>query len=74
VSSALELVLVRAEAEPQLRGAIIWFPERVIEEFGLTDNEARAIRTGDFTGVDMSEESRVLANRVFDLHDLHSGE
>jgi hypothetical protein len=67
-------VIKRATAEPAFRGLVIWFPEEVIKEYGLKDNEARAVLTGDLSNIDLDEEMLQRALWVFDLHDLHSGE
>jgi hypothetical protein len=67
-------VVRRAAVEPGFRGKLVWFPGKVIDEYGLGDEEASAVRTGDTTGLQLSDEIRELAISVFDLHDLHAGE
>jgi hypothetical protein len=73
-SENFEKVIARAEQEPGFRGKMIWFPEQVCEEYGLVDDEARAVRTGELGGLDLSPDLAKRANYVFDTHDLHSGE
>jgi hypothetical protein len=72
--SKFAAVVARAAAEPGFRGKLIWFPEKVIAEYGLEGEEARAARTADFSRVDMDQATLEKARIVFDLHDLHSGE
>lgn len=53
---------------------MVWFPDKIVAEYELDEAEARAVRTGDYTELDLSDEVRSIANQVFDLHDLHAGE
>ena len=74
VSENFQKVIDRAGAEPGFRGKMIWFPEQVCEEYGLAGEEARAVRTGELSGLDLTPEVATKATNVFDTHDLHSGE
>ena len=67
-------VVVRASQEPGFRGKMVWFPEKIVAEYDLDEAEARALRTGDYSDLPLSDEVRQIANQVFDLHDLHAGE
>lgn len=71
---AFRAVIERARREAAFRGKVIWFPEEVIDAYRLDESEARAIRVGDCSELDLSPEERREAASVFDLHDLHSGE
>jgi hypothetical protein len=71
---AVMAIVERALTDPSFRGALIYFPERVAQEYGLNETEARAISTADLSALDLDDESLAKANIVFDLHDLHSGE
>jgi hypothetical protein len=72
--SAVRAIVERAQSEPSFRGLLIYFPKRVADEYGLTEEEYRAIDAGDVSSLDMDEEAKAKAAIVFDLHDLHSGE
>jgi hypothetical protein len=74
VSENFRKVVDRAGSEPAFRGKMIWFPEQVCEEYGLVADEARAVRTGELSGLDLTPELARKATNVFDTHDLHSGE
>lgn len=67
-------VVTRASQEPGFRGKMVWFPEKIIAEYELDEAEARAVRTGDYSELPLSDEILEIANQVFDLHDLHAGE
>lgn len=67
-------VVMRASQEPGFRGKMVWFPEKIVAEYGLDEAEARAVRTGDYTDLKLPDDVRAIANQVFDLHDLHAGE
>jgi hypothetical protein len=54
---------------------VIWFPDRVIDEYGLTGPEAAALKNGSIASLTITDpELRQKAATVFDLHDLQSGE
>jgi hypothetical protein len=74
VSSGFRDLIARAGSDSGFRGKMVWFPEDACREYGLDGPEAKAVRTGDLSGLDLDEDLAVLANNVFDLHDLHSGE
>lgn len=67
-------VVERAAREPGFRGKLVWFPNKIVDEYQLDEAEAHAVRTGDYSALPLSEDLRQLANQVFDLHDLHAGE
>jgi hypothetical protein len=74
VSTRFADVVVRASQEPGFRGKMVWFPEKIVHEYGLDEVEARALRTGDYTDLNLPDDILQIANQVFDLHDLHAGE
>lgn len=74
VSDNFVKVIDRASVEPGFRGKMIWFPDDVCQEYGLVDAEARAVRTGELSGLELTSELAKKATNVFDTHDLHSGE
>ena len=73
-SARFAAMIERASIEPRFRGALVWFPDRVISEYELEGPEAHAARTLDLTGLELADDVRVKALEVFDLHDLHAGE
>lgn len=72
--SKFAAVVRRAAQEPGFRGKLVWFPEKIINEYELDEAEAHAVRVADYSALPLSEEVRAIANQVFDLHDLHAGE
>lgn len=64
----------RASSDPAFRGRVIWFPDQVCDEYRLAGDEAAAVSKGDVSALSLGGEIGRLAARVFDLHDMYSGE
>jgi hypothetical protein len=77
VTGAFADVVRRAHRESSFRGRLVYFPDEVIAEYGLTGAEAKAVTNCDLAGVAFTEADealRIEAENVFNLHDLFAGE
>jgi hypothetical protein len=73
--ATLATIFERAWTDSAFRGAIIYFPERVIAEYGLGGDEGYVISTGDLSRVTFDDEALMdKARWVFDLTHMAGGE
>jgi hypothetical protein len=71
----LEEIVGRAYTDSAFRGAIIYFPERVIAEYELGPAEAYVVETGDLSRVDFGDDLLMdRARWVWDLTHMAGGE
>lgn len=74
VSPELVSLLRAASTDPAVRGRVLWFPDEICEEYGVVGAEAEAVEGADLGSLAMPQEVAVLAEVVFNTHDLHAGE
>jgi hypothetical protein len=58
-------LIEQAQNDSELRVRLFHCPEKVIAQSGLSEDEARAIRTGDLSGVDLDDESLAAGRKLF---------
>jgi len=74
-SANFSQLISSALADPSLRGKILYFPEKIVEDYELSGAEAQCVLLGDASNLKIDDlELRTKTDLVFNTHDLHSGE
>ena len=58
-------LIAAARSDTRLRVALYFCPETVVGKYGLDDNEARSVRLGDLSQVDLPEDVLAEGRRLF---------
>lgn len=58
------------DTDPELRSVLMYFPDRAASRYGLDEAETAAIKSGDVSGLELSDADKERLRRKLSYHGI----